>query len=126
MASVVFRLRRIGAIGALVLAVAACSTASTTPAQAQIGGSKQLIGMKSLKFTPNKVTIAKTTTLVFVWKESVAHNIVFDKVGDVKGPKSPTLNKGDWSPDKTWYAKAGTYKYKCTLHPGMNGQVTVK
>ena len=92
-------------------------------AVAQLGGAQeQKIILKSLKFTPNKITITKTTKVSFIWKESVAHNIVFDN----KGPKSGTLNKGQWSPDAAALAKPGTYKYKCTLHPGMNGQITVK
>lgn len=89
------------------------------PASAQLGGAKATdIGLKSLKFTPNKVTVPKGSKVNFVWKEKVAHNIVFDAKR-----KSPTLNKGVWS---TSFDKPGTFKYKCTLHPGMDGQVTVK
>ena len=51
----------------------------TGAAVAQLGGAQeQKIILKSLKFTPNKITITKTTKVSFIWKESVAHNVVFD------------------------------------------------
>ncbi len=105
-------------VGGLLSTAAIAGTA-----HAQLGTApQQQVTLKSLRFKPNKVNITPKTKLTFVWKESVAHNVVFDK----KGPKSPTLNKGTWAPDMKLLAKPGTYKYKCTLHPGMNGQITVK
>ena len=89
------------------------------PASAQLGGAKSTdIGLKNLKFTPSKATVAKGAKVNFIWKEKVAHNIVVDSTH-----KSPTQNKGVWT---TTFTKTGTYKYKCTLHPGMNGEITVK
>jgi plastocyanin len=118
--------------GATPKAIARPSDAgSTTGAAAGVSvggvqsatGAEQRIDLKSLQFRPKKVTVKVGTKLTFVWKEKVAHNVVFDK----KGPKSATVNKGTWSPDlKKFPMPAGTYKYKCTLHPGMNGQITVK
>jgi plastocyanin len=101
--------------------LAACGVAAN-PGVAQAQGGSQKIGLKSLKFTPKKVTVKPGTKITFVWNEKVAHNVVFSK----KGPKSPTLNKGVWVPDAKALAKPGTYKYKCTLHPGMDGEITVK
>ena len=74
--------------------------------------------MAKLKFNPTKLEIKKGDSLNFVWKESVAHNVVFDN----KGPKSKTQNKGAWlaKMDKT-----GVFKFKCTLHPGMDGTIIV-
>ena len=105
-------------IAALALVVAG-ATGVAIPASAQLGGAKSTdIGLKALKFTPGKVTVAKGAKVNFVWKEKVAHNIVVDAKH-----KSPTLNKGVWT---TSFDKAGTYKYKCTIHPGMTGEITVK
>ncbi len=114
------RLGAIGFIGAVVLG--ACATQSSTPAQAQLGGSKGKtvnVSLAKLKFNPKKLEIKKGDSLNFVWKESVAHNVVFDN----KGPKSKTLNKGAWL---TKMDKPGVFKFKCTLHPGMDGVVAVK
>ncbi len=111
----------VGGIVALAGAgVAAIST--STPANAQIGGKKSVtIGVKGLTFDPTKVTVKVNEPITFVWRQTVAHNIVFD---DKSLPKSKTQNKGTWA--LKGIAKAGTYKYKCTLHPGMAGQITVK
>jgi plastocyanin len=115
--------RRLGAlafVGAAILG--ACATTSGTPAQAQLGGAggKTVnVGMAKLKFNPKKLEIKKGDSLNFVWKESVAHNIKFDN----GGPKSKTLNKGAWLAKMD---KVGVYKFKCTLHPGMEGVVAVK
>lgn len=110
----------LAAFGAFTLA--ACATAAVPSTAGAQAGKPQRIGMKSLKFTPKKVAVAPGTKINFVWDEKVAHNIVFSN----KGPKSPTQNKGAWSPDAKALTKAGTYKYKCTLHPGMDGEITVK
>jgi plastocyanin len=99
---------------------------ATTPAKpAASSTAQQRIDLKSLQFRPNKITVKPGTKIVFVWKETVSHNVVFDK----KGPRSTVQNKGTWSPqdkDASALSKPGTSKYKCTLHPGMNGQITVK
>lgn len=106
-------IRRAGVLVATLL------LAGAIPAGAQLGGTTSTdISLKDLKFAPNKVTVKPKSTVNFVWKERVAHNIIFDSKR-----KSGTLNKGTWS---TTFDKPGTYKYKCTLHPGMNGQITVK
>jgi plastocyanin len=71
-----------------------------------------------LKFVPPMVT-AKTGDVV-EWDNtsSVGHNVTFDQ-----GTASPTMNNGDTYQVK--FAQAGSYHYKCTFHPGMEGTVTV-
>ena len=88
-------------------------------AQAQIGAAKPVtVAVRSLSFAPKKFDAKVKQKINFAWRENVAHNIVFDKTH-----KSPTQNKGSWT---TSFDKAGTYKFKCTIHPGMVGEVTVK
>jgi plastocyanin len=114
--------RKIGfGLSALLVLGSACAT-SSVPANAQAGSAKAVtIGVKSLSFDPNKVTVKPGTPINFVWRQSVAHNIVFE---GKDAPKAKTQNKGQWQMNAN--DKPGTYKYKCTLHPGMKGQIIVK
>jgi plastocyanin len=106
---------------AMLIATGCASASVSSPAEAQsLGGSKPVVvGMKALKYNPKSVTVKVKQRVDFRWDESVAHNVVFDK-----NRKSKTLaKKGSiWS---TSFDKEGTYKYKCTLHPGMAGDVKV-
>ena len=107
-------------LGGVLLAAVALGCSSGAPAaQAQLGASKPVnVAVRSLAFVPKKFDAKAKQKINFVWRENVAHNIVFDKKH-----KSPTQNKGTWT---TSFDKAGTYKFKCTLHPGMIGEVKVK
>lgn len=114
--------RRAGTALAGLLLLGTAWASASSPAGAQLGASKAVtIGVKNLSFDPNKITVKPGTPITFVWRQSVAHNIVFDAKD---APKSKTQNKGTWAIKA--FAKPGTYKYKCTLHPGMAGQITVK
>jgi plastocyanin len=96
-------------------------TTDTTPVAAPLGdpSQPQVIGLKSLKFTPKRVTVKVGQRVDFTWKEGVAHNVVFD----AKRKSKTVSRKGYvWS---TAFDTAGTFKYKCNLHPGMNGQIDV-
>ena len=75
-----------------------------------------------LSFSPGNITVA--TGQVIQWtvaSDSVPHNVTFDSNSDLTSPAS-------LGPGETWEVKftvAGTYSYRCTIHDGMNGQVTV-
>ncbi len=114
------RRRRCRTFGVLVAAALGLGCSTGVPvAEAQLGTTKPVnVAVRSLTFVPKKVDAKVKQKINFAWRENVAHNIVFDKKR-----KSPTQNKGSWT---TSFDKAGTYKYKCTLHPGMNGEIKVK
>jgi len=122
-------------LSAAVLAVAGCGddssdTASTatapaaekpsTPAPAT-EGSKVAVGMKDLKFEPRDVTVKAGSTVIWTNNEDVPHNVVAEEGADFE---SDTFGK-----DGTFEFKAekpGTVKYVCTIHPGMEGTLTVE
>jgi plastocyanin len=111
-------------LAAVVVATGCAASSGGSPAQAQdLGGSGSakpvVIGMKALKYSPRKATVKVNQQVDFRWDESVAHNVVFDKKR-----KSKTLAKKGaiWS---TKFDKTGTFKYNCTLHPGMDGEIKV-
>ena len=119
MSSRFHRPRRSAGAAVAALAVGALSLAwAVSPVAAQIAGPKPVqVSIKALKFNPSKVPAKVGQTVNFVWQENVAHNIIFSK-----DQKSKTQSKGLWS---TKFTKPGTFKYQCTLHPGMKGEVDV-
>jgi plastocyanin len=80
------------------------------------------VQVKDNVFVAKKITVAKGTTVKWVWKGKAPHNV---KV--TKGPAkfgSKTQVKGSFSKRLT---KKGTYTILCTIHaPGMRMTITVK
>ena len=118
-----------------LLAVTACggggsggsSSVNANGTVAAVGSSTaqtaEVDGQDVLKFKPNVVT-AKVGVLTLTMKNSgqVPHNLEFDdtslgKLGMVAGGQSKQL--------KLSFARAGTYTFQCTIHPGMKGKVVV-
>jgi plastocyanin len=78
------------------------------------------IGMKSLKFTPDHVQATVGRPITWRNDESIPHDV---KATDGADFTSKTFGKGGtfaWTP-----TTAGTVKYECTLHPGMDGTIEV-
>ena len=55
-------------------------------------------------------------TVTWVWDGQAQHNVVGD------GFQSPDQSSGTF---KYTFERSGTYRYACTIHPGMEGSVTV-
>jgi plastocyanin len=79
------------------------------------------VSMKDIKFNPSTVDVKVGDTVTWTNDDSVGHDVTGDgfKSGDAGG-----LSSGDTFEHK--FAKAGTFKYECTVHPGMTGEVVVK
>ena len=79
------------------------------------------VSMKDIKFNPGTVNVKVGDTVTWTNDDSVGHDVTGDgfKSGDPGG-----LSQGDTF--KHTFDKAGTFKYSCTVHPGMTGEVDVK
>ncbi len=78
------------------------------------------VALKDDVFAPKSLSIAKGTTVKFVWKGKHPHNVTV-KSGPVKF-HTKTQSSGTFSKR---FTTAGTYKIVCTIHaPGM--KMTVK
>jgi plastocyanin len=78
------------------------------------------IGMKSLHFKPDSVQVKVGQTVTWKNEESVPH--------DVKADSGASFHSKTFGKDGTYTftpTKAGTVKYECTLHPGMDGTLDV-
>jgi plastocyanin len=73
-----------------------------------------------LQFSPSSQSASVGQVIEWTNPGTVAHTITFDTATSLS---DPTI-----APGGTWevkFSKAGTYTYKCTIHPGMDGKLTV-
>ncbi|NMH99376.1 cupredoxin domain-containing protein [Pseudonocardia acidicola] len=109
-------------------AVTACGAQPAAPAaappvhQAQAPAAVQPVAdaavtIANYAFSPAALTVPVGTTVTWTNTDSVPHDVS-------GGPlHSPILNQGQsWS---YTFSTAGTYSYICSIHPYMNGSVTV-
>ncbi len=86
----------------------------------EASGEGLTIAMKDFKFDPRNATVKIGQTVTWTNEDSAPHNAVDEKGGAFK---SELFNKGEtyeYTADK-----AGKIDYVCTIHPGMEGTLTV-
>ncbi|HWF58198.1 MAG TPA: plastocyanin/azurin family copper-binding protein [Candidatus Dormibacteraeota bacterium] len=131
------RTRSVVTLAGLGLVVSLCACGNGPPEVAGGAGSAPSVGTagpslgqpgskvvanSSLQFAPGNVTVSVGEIIQWtVAQDSVPHNVTFDSDSTLNS--APTLGPGE-----VWQVKfttPGTYAYHCTIHSGMNGQVTV-
>jgi plastocyanin len=102
-------MRRLLAVGCAL----ALAGALAVPALA----ATKTITLRDNVFSPKAASVAKGTTVRFVWKGKQSHN-VFLTSGPPAAVKfhSPVKTRGSYSKTLT---RSGTYRIVCQLHPGM-------
>jgi plastocyanin len=90
------------------------------------GGKTVEVHMKNIQFDPATVTVTKGSTVDWINDDTVGHDVT--KTGgpgpDFKSGDPGGLNQGDSF--KETFNTAGTIKYVCTVHNGMEGTIVVK
>jgi plastocyanin len=94
------------------------TSSSTTPASGG-GGGGTAVSMKNIQFSPKSVTVKVGQTVTWTNDDSVDHNVTASD-GTFK-----SSSFGHGATFKWKATKAGTFKYTCTIHPGMDGTITV-
>jgi plastocyanin len=75
------------------------------------------VTLKDISFKKSTVRITKGSSVTWIWDDgSTPHNVTFH------ARHSKTQKTGTYT---MRFTKAGTFKYHCTIHPGMNGKVVV-
>lgn len=110
------------------IVVGACGGGSDSTAPGTTGGgttpapATAAVEMKSNQFGPSSVRVAKGGTVNWTNADNYPHNVTFgtgsglaDIAAFATGVKSATMPP---SP--------ATITYQCTIHPGMNGTITVE
>jgi plastocyanin len=103
--------------GALLLALAPACSSSGSKTSSAVPPGAVVVELKNIAFIPATVTIKAGQTVAWKFDDSVAHNV------SGEGFRSSDMTTGIFSHT---FAKAGDYKYDCTIHAGMNGEVIVQ
>lgn len=132
------RFRSLGltaAVGA-ILALSACGNGAPATSSSGGGGGGASVGTAAasglgspaatvqqtaqLKFDPATTNLKVGQVIEWTNGSSVPHNVTFDNYPSLS---SQTMQQGDkW---EVKFTTPGTYSYRCTFHPGMDGTITV-
>ena len=99
---------------------ASSSGASTSTAAASSSGGGVTIKMQNIAFDPKAVTVKVGQKVTWTNEDSVDHNVT--------SQSGETIKSGNFGKGGTFSftpKKAGTIKYVCTIHPGMDATLTV-
>jgi plastocyanin len=98
----------------------AATQEDTGSGSAESSGGPVAISMKNFQFDPKAATVKVGQTVTWTNDDSAPHNAVDEKGGAFK---SELFNKGETY--EFTAEKAGKIDYVCTIHPGMEGTLTV-
>ena len=114
----------------VIAAVAACSSGASSPTGPALsaGPDSPRIVAKDIKFTTPNVTVPadEAFALVFENQEAVPHNVA------IQGSTGQQIMMGEvfTGPGERVYQvpslAAGTYKFVCSVHPDMVGELTAQ
>jgi len=77
------------------------------------------VWMENLAFVPATRTVTVGTTVVWVNRDNVLHNVTSSEF-------SSSGNMARGATHSVTFDEAGSYDYVCTLHPGMDGTIVVE
>jgi amicyanin len=81
------------------------------------------VNINNFAFSPKEMTVAVGTTVTWTNKDEEPHTVVTPGGGPATF-KSAALDTGDTF--SFTFAKPGTYRYFCSVHPFMTGTIVVK
>ena len=93
------------AVGALVVLLVAPANSATT------------VSVKDNFFSPKRATVGKGGTVTWRFVGRAVHNVTF------RSTHSKTQSRGSFS---VKFKNKGRFAYRCTIHPGMVGTITVR
>jgi plastocyanin len=100
--------------------LAGCGGSSSPGTTAGAAGNPLQIIMSNLSYQPQQLTVKVGDTVTWVNQDGPQHDVVANG-GEFK---SALLDNGGTF--SFTFAKAGTYKYYCSIHPNMVGTVVVQ
>jgi plastocyanin len=117
----------LGLLAALVIVLAACSAATSSPdaTEADDGGGDtgETVSLAGGAFSPASLTIAAGTTVTFT--DTAGHTVT--EGSDGTAVDDPIVDEeGGADPIEVTFDEAGTFDITCRIHPAMNMTITVE
>jgi plastocyanin len=105
----------------LVIAIAAGQTRNFSSASAEEKKpAETVVKIDNFTFTPNVVTVPAGSTIRWINKDDIPHNVVTED----KTIKSKVMDTDEQF--SYTFTKPGTYPYFCSIHPKMTGKIVVQ
>lgn len=81
-----------------------------------------VVEMREIEFVPDQVEVDAGTTIRWVNKDPVPHNVVAEEGADFKSDEQ-IPSGGTY---ETTVEEPGSIRYVCTIHPGQEGTLVVR
>ncbi len=98
---------------------AAAAEPAQAPANASAAGDAATIDIRQMRFDPPRVTVEKGATVTWTQSDGMPHTVT---ANDGAFGSDRLVNGGSFS---RTFDEAGTYRYYCSIHPSMQGEVVV-
>ncbi|HST43349.1 MAG TPA: cupredoxin domain-containing protein [Conexibacter sp.] len=98
---------------------AASDAPATTPA-GDSGGDVEVV-MKGIAYSPSSITVRAGQRITWVNEDDVLHDVVSTDGERIESELFPNGESFSFTP-----TRAGSIHYVCTIHPGMEGNITVE
>ncbi len=99
---------------------AAATAPATTSADAAAGGDVE-VKMEAIAYNPQTITVRPGTRITWVNEDDVMHDVVSTDGERIESELFPKGDSFSFTP-----TRAGSIHYVCTIHPGMEGSITVE
>lgn len=99
---------------------AATAPATTSSGDAAASGEVE-VKMEGIAYSPQTITVRPGTRITWVNEDDVLHDVVSTDGERIESELFPKGETFSFTPTRT-----GSIHYVCTIHPGMEGSITVE
>jgi len=110
--------RRIKLMAIALLLLSFLSLTNSCKKTSDVPGANEVF-IQGMAFTPSTITVTAGTTITWTNNDGVAHTVTSN---------TGLFDSGTINPGGTYshlFSTAGTFPYKCTIHPSMTASVVV-